>query len=136
MNQPDPLSETCSRRLATRVFVVEDSAIILVRLLAMLRGVPGVEVIGHAESAGEAIDKIVAAGPDAVVLDLKLKGSSGMKVLEVVKQRMPAVAIIILTNYATAEYRRLCMDAGAEYFLDKTNEFQNLPSLLGRLNCH
>jgi len=116
--------------------VVEDSAIILVRLLAMLDGAPGVEVIGHAESASEAIDKIFAVEPDAVVLDLKLKGSSGMKVLEAVKCRMPAVTIIILTNYATAEYRRLCMEAGAEYFLDKTNEFQNLPSLLGQLNCN
>jgi len=39
----------------------------------------------------------------------------------------------MLTNYATSEYRRKCLEAGAEYFLDKTNEFENLRAILHRL---
>jgi two-component system, NarL family, response regulator DevR len=126
------------RQLATaaqpsRVFLVEDSTIIRERLLQLLGGLHGVEVVGDADNAVDAIAGIVAAKPDVVVLDIKLKNGSGIDVLKRVKQSLPRLTVIMLTNYATSEYRRKCLEAGAEYFLDKTNEFENLRAILHRL---
>ena len=118
---------------ASRVFLVEDSTIIRERLLQLLEGLDGVEVVGDADNAVDAIAGIMAAGPDVVVLDIKLKNGSGIDVLKRVKQSLPSVTVIMLTNYATSEYRRRCLEAGAEYFLDKTNEFENLRGILHRL---
>ena len=117
----------------TRVFVVEDSALIRERLLSMLGAMSGVEVVGSSESASDAIAGILGARPDVVVLDIKLKASSGIEVLRAIKRRMAAVAVIMLTNYATEEFRRKCLEVGAEYFLDKTNEFEQLFSIIDQL---
>ena len=118
---------------ASRVFLVEDSTIIRERLLQLLGGLDGVEVVGDADNAVDATTRLMAARPDVVVLDIKLKDGSGIDVLKRVKQSLPSVTVIMLTNYATSEYRRKCLEAGAEYFLDKTNEFENLRGILHRL---
>jgi DNA-binding NarL/FixJ family response regulator len=115
------------------VFLVEDSDLIRERLYAMLGGLSGVEVVGHAGTAADAIAALLEASPDVVVLDLRLKGGSGIEVLRAIKHGRPTMAVIVLTNYATAEYRKKCLEAGAEYFLDKTNEFDQLGPILDQL---
>jgi two-component system, NarL family, response regulator DevR len=117
----------------TRVFVVEDSELIRGRLLLMLFGMSGIEVVGYAETAADAIAGILAARPDVVVLDIKLKAGSGIEVLRTIKRRMGEAAVIMLTNYATEVYREKCLQAGAEYFLDKTNEFEQLCPIIDQL---
>jgi two-component system, NarL family, response regulator DevR len=118
---------------ALHVFLVEDSDLIRERLCAMLGGLRGVEVVGYAATAADAIAALPQLKPDVAVLDIKLKAGSGMEVLRAIKHLMPALDVIVLTNYATEEYRKRCLQAGAEYFLDKTNEFDQLPSILGLL---
>jgi len=39
----------------------------------------------------------------------------------------------MLTNYATEVYRAKCLEAGAEYFLDKSNEFERLCPIIDQL---
>ena len=117
----------------TRVFVVEDSELIRERLLSMLAGMSDVQLAGNGETASDAIAGILAARPDVVVLDVKLKAGSGIEVLRVIKRRMPEVAVIVLTNYATEEFRKKCLELGAEHFLDKTNEFERLCPLIAQL---
>jgi two-component system response regulator DevR len=117
----------------SRVFLVEDSVIIRERLVRLLEGISGIKVVGGADNAADAMEGIVAAAPDVVVLDIKLKNGNGIDVLRDIKHRLPSVTVIMLTNYATGEYRRICLEAGAEYFLDKTNEFQNLQGILDQL---
>ncbi len=132
MNPPVDAATAC-KVSATRVFVVEDSGLIRERLLTMLAGLATIEVVGHAETAADAIASILATKPDVVVLDIKLKASNGIEVLQTIKRRMAGVAVIMLTNYATEEYRRKCLEAGAEYFLDKTNEFEQLRPIIAQL---
>jgi DNA-binding NarL/FixJ family response regulator len=127
------VSAPLAKTPATRVFVVEDSELIRERLLSMLGGMSGVEVVGSSETASDAIDGILAVRPDVVVLDIKLKASSGVEVLRTIKRRMAAVAVIMLTNYATEEFRKKCLEVGAEHFLDKTNEFERLCPLIEQL---
>ena len=117
---------------ATTVFLVEDSVAVRDRLLGQLREIPGVEVIGHAERAADAIDKVLCSAPAAVVLDLKLKEGNGLQVLHAIKKSSPGTKVIILTNHSGAEIRQVCLNAGADHFLDKTNEYQNIPLILKR----
>lgn len=126
-----PLAPVVSRAL--QVYLVEDSDLIRERLHVMLGGLPGVEVVGHAATAGDAIAALPQLQPDVVVLDIKLKTGSGIDVLRAIRHRMPALDVIVLTNYATEEYRKRCLEAGAKHFLDKTNEFEQLPAILDSL---
>jgi two-component system response regulator DevR len=117
----------------TRVFVVEDSEPIRARLLSMLGAMSRLEVVGYADTAPDAIAAILAARPDVVVLDIKLKAGSGIEVLQAIKRSLRDVAVIMLTNHATEAYREKCLQAGAEHFLDKTNEFEQLVPIINQL---
>lgn len=107
-----------------RVFLVEDAPAIRDRLLALLDAIPGARVVGHAGRADDAIARIAECLPDAVVLDLNLAHGSGIDVLRALRHTAPFTAIYVLTNFATAPYRRLCTTLGARGFYDKSTEFE------------
>lgn len=113
-----------------KVFVVEDSPIVRDRLIAMLLDMQSVEVVGQADNRIDAVRGIVEQRPDIVVLDIKLRDGTGIDVLQDIKQKLPAIETIMLTNYATAEFRRRCMSLGAGHFFDKTGEFERIKDVL------
>src|SRR5215510_14898098 len=112
------------------VFVVEDSAPIRERLTAMLSGIEGVTVVGHAETPGEALEGILRTRPDSVVLDLHLVGGTGIDVLRRAHPQVPATVFIVRTNYPNPQYRRICMEAGAAYFFDKSSEIAKVREVI------
>jgi len=112
------------------VFLVEDSPAIRARLAATIRGIEGTELVGEAGTVGKAIDGIHATHPGAVILDLQLEDGSGLDVLKAVYPSAPALHVAVLTNYATDQHRRACMDAGAEFFLDKSSDFPRIREIV------
>lgn len=118
-------------RAAVRVFLVEDSTSIAERLRAMLSSIEGATVVGHASRAAEAVQKILAARPDMVVLDLKLgQGDSGFDVLRAVHAQAPSIDVYLLSNFSTASYREVAMKLGARDFFDKTGEFNRVRDIV------
>ncbi len=117
------------------VFIVEDSEIITDRLVAMLDECdPGVEVLGHAGDAAGAIAGIASLRPDAVILDMRLTKGTGLDVLERVKRDRGCPLVMVLTNATEEPYRRKCLSAGAEYFFDKSNEFERVREVFQQLS--
>ena len=114
------------------VFLVEDSLAIRARLAATIRGIAGTELVGEAGKVGEAIDGIRSTHPRAVILDLQLEDGSGLEVLRAVYPSAPEMHVAVLTNYATDQHRRACMDAGAEFFLDKSSDFPRIREIVQR----
>lgn len=113
------------------VFLVDDSAPVRERLVAMLAALAGVCVVGEAEAATEAIRAILAARPQVVLLDLQLaQGSSGFEVLRTVRPQAPEIDFYMLSNFSTPAYQRSAEDLGARGFFDKTQEFGRLMDLL------
>jgi two-component system, NarL family, response regulator DevR len=119
--------------MAMRVFIVENSAIIRERLVSLLSDLQGVEVIGSAEDAVAAIESIRLMMPDVVILDVQMPGGSGFNILQDIRQnRLPAV-VIIFTNSPFPQYRQRFIEAGADFFLDKSTEFDKLLDIFNRL---
>jgi DNA-binding NarL/FixJ family response regulator len=113
-----------------RVFLVEDSAMVRERLERMLSVVPGARTVGHASGANDAVQEILAAKPDVVVLDLKLAQGSGFDVLRALRERAPEIEVVMLSNFATEPYRRLAAELGARQFFDKSTEFERVRDLI------
>ena len=112
------------------VFLVEDSAAIRARLAATIRGIEGAALVGEAGRVQEAIEGIRATRPSALILDLQLEDGSGLDVLKAVRPSVPALHVAVLTNYATDQHRRACMEAGAEFFLDKSSDFPRIREIV------
>jgi DNA-binding NarL/FixJ family response regulator len=116
-----------------KVFVVEDSAIVRERLIEMILEVDGVEIVGEADSYGTAVDGIMASQPDVAILDISLAEGSGIDVLAHVKPRLPGLRGIMLTNYTSPQHLRASAEAGAEYFLDKSVDFERIAEILEQM---
>jgi DNA-binding NarL/FixJ family response regulator len=113
-----------------KVFISDDSATVRGRLVTMMLDLPEVDVVGQGEDVPGSLDAIRRTRPDVVILDIRMPGGSGIDVLREVKRMDPAPCVIMLTNYAYAQYREECEEASADYFLDKSTEFDQLPLAL------
>ena len=118
-----------------KVFVVEDSAAVRERLVEMISEVEAVEVVGEADTYGKAVAGILRTAPDVAILDIKLadETGTGIDVLNKVRRLMPAVRAIVMSNYVTPQHVKASADAGAEYFLDKSVEFDRIPEILQQI---
>jgi len=118
-----------------KVFVVEDSAAVRERLIEMIREIEDIEVVGEAATYDAAVDGIMSTRPDVAVLDIKLGdgGGSGIDVLNQVRKGLPAMKAIVLSNYATPQHMKASADAGAEYFLDKSADFERITEILEQM---
>ena len=124
-----------ARTQHTNVFLVEDSAPIRARLAEMLGDVAGVAIVGEADTPASAIDGILRTRPDSVVLDIQLNGGSGIEVLRKVCPVAPGIVFIMLTNHPDPQYRKICMESGASYFLDKSAEFEKVKEVITSLGA-
>ena len=116
-----------------KIFIVDDSALVRERIIAMISEHPGIEIIGQAKNAPEGIKSILELKPDMVILDIRMPGGNGIEVLNKIKKIKPAPTIIILTNYPYPQYRKKCMEAGADYFFDKSTEFNKIIEVINKL---
>jgi DNA-binding NarL/FixJ family response regulator len=117
----------------TRVFIVDDSGPIRARLAEMLSRMEDVRVVGEADSAREAVAGILRSRPDSVLLDLNLMGRTGIDVLRTVRPQAPEIVFVVLTNHAEPQYRRVCTEAGASYFLDKSRDFDRVREVIAEI---
>lgn len=117
------------------VFIADDSPLLRERLVKMLSELPGVKVVGEAEDVPQSISKIPEVTPDVVVLDIRMPGGSGIDVLSHIKKVLPDVVVIILTNYPLSQYRKKCMELGADYFFDKATEFEKVLEVVKQLQA-
>ena len=115
-----------------RIFIADDSLIVRERLVTMLNELAGIEIVGQAENVAEAVSGIRDLQPDVVILDIRMPGGSGIKVLQNIKQAGAGPMVIILTNFPYPGYRQRYLQAGADFFLDKSTEFDQIPDLLER----
>ena len=113
-----------------KALIVDDSKLVCDRLISMISDIPGIEIVGRALNAQKAIDSIQKHNPGVVVLDIRMPGGNGFDVLEKVKKDKQAPLVIMLTNYPYPQYRKKCMDAGADFFFDKSTEFHKVIDVL------
>jgi DNA-binding NarL/FixJ family response regulator len=115
-----------------KVFVVEDSAAVRERLVEMIQDVKDIEVVGEAATYDTAVAGIINTRPDVAVLDIKLANEtgSGIDALVEVRKTLPGIRAIILSNYSTPQHLKASADAGAEYFLDKSIDFERVAEIL------
>lgn len=118
-----------------KVFVVEDSAAVRERLVEMVRELKDIEVVGEADTFGRAVIGIRDTMPDVAILDIKLANDagSGIDVLNAVRKELPGLRAIVMSNFATPQHMKASADAGAEYFLDKSSDFERIPEILERI---
>jgi DNA-binding NarL/FixJ family response regulator len=129
-------SQYASQKSGTgmKVFIVDDSAEVRKRIIAMLADLKMVGSIEEAENVQDAIRTLQGFIPDVVILDIQMPGGSGIDVLTKIEKKDRAPVVIMLTNYPYPQYRRRCLDAGADFFFDKSNEFDRVAEVVSSMS--
>jgi DNA-binding NarL/FixJ family response regulator len=118
-----------------RTYIVEDSPVIRENLIATLEEMVPLEVIGTADNESVATQWLRHPdnGCDLVIIDIFLKSGSGLGVLQAVRSSAAPCKLVVLSNYATPDMRRKCLELGADKVFDKSNEIEGLISYCTRL---
>ena len=120
---------------ALKAFIVEDSPVIRENLIAALEELAPVKVVGTAEDEPAAISWLGTGDHecDLVIIDIFLKRGSGLGVLRAAGDLRKPMSLVVLSNYATPDMRRKCMELGASRVFDKSNEIDALIAYCARL---
>jgi len=104
-----------------KLLIVDDSDLLQSRLKKSILEVDNSIDIKQAYSVKQASDLFLSFIPCKIILDIALPDGSGIDLLKKFKIEKPDTKVIILTNFPTSEFRKRCMDLGADYFFDKSN---------------
>jgi CheY-like chemotaxis protein len=107
-----------------KIMIIDDSRVISKRLEELLTDLDGINIVCLAEDGLQAIEEFSKTKPDLIILDLMIPQMNGLDVLRNIRQKSDSVVIIILTNYNQSYFKDLCASLGADYFLDKSAEFE------------
>ena len=107
-------------------FIVEDSPVIRENLVAALEEMAPIQVIGTAEDEAGASRWLGENVCDLAIVDIFLKSGSGLGVLKTASLSDRPIKLVVLSNYATPDMRRKCLELGADRVFDKSNEIDAL----------
>lgn len=116
-----------------RLFIVDDSKILRSHLVDMLSEFKEINVVGQTQYACEAVRYIENLNPDVVILDIRMPDGNGIDILEEIRKINNFTKIIIFTNYPYVQYKKRCMELGADFFFHKATEFEELIEVLKKL---
>jgi two-component system, NarL family, response regulator LiaR len=102
-----------------RVLICDDQAIARHGLQMILSTAPDLQVVGQAEDGQAALELIAQIQPDLVLMDLKMPKLNGVQATRIIKQRFPAVHVLVLTTYDADEWVFDAVRAGANGYLLK-----------------
>lgn len=102
-----------------RVLICDDQAIVREGLDAMLQAVPTLKIVGLAKHGREALELVKTLQPNVVLMDLKMPRMDGVKATRLIREQYPAVAVLVLTTYATDDWLLDALRAGAAGYLLK-----------------
>ena len=112
------------------LLIIDDSPLIKARIEDLLDDIVVIKQQLMARSFAEGLFLVDIYRPEVILLDINLPDGNGLKNLYFLKQKYPAIKIIIITNQDNEKYSQQSLDFGAYCFLDKSYDFQKLPSII------
>lgn len=102
-----------------KIFIVDDQQLIIEAWTNLLSGYDEFQVVQSANNADEALEKILVYRPDVVLLDINLKGASGIDVCEKITNQLPKTRVIGLSLHDKVAIVQKLISKGAKGYITK-----------------
>jgi DNA-binding NarL/FixJ family response regulator len=102
-----------------RVFIADDHPLVRKGLAAMINAEPDMEVCGEAEDCASATAEIMKVRPDVAIIDISLKGNSGIELIKNVKAFDPGIHVLVVSMHDESVYAMRVLKAGAKAYVTK-----------------
>lgn len=116
-----------------RIVLIDDHAVVRTGYRRLLSAEADFEVVGEAASADEANALVQRTQPDVALVDLNLKGSSGLEAIRGMLARKPGLRVLVLSMYDGAGHVRQALKSGAHGYLTKFSEPDDVIDALRRV---
>ena len=116
-----------------RVVVVDDHPLFRERLAQLVNNETDMEVTGEAESAKDAIQLIHKTSPDLTIVDISLRGSSGLELLKEIRALHIDLPVLVLSMHDESLYAVRALRAGASGYITKHQGADEVLSAIRRV---
>jgi two-component system response regulator DesR len=119
--------------MTVRVLLAEDQAMVRGALSALLSLEEDIEIVAEASRGDEVLSAALDTFPDVALLDIEMPGGDGLEAASVLRGRLPACRVVILTTFGRSGYLRRAMESGAVGFLLKDAPASELAKAIHRV---
>jgi DNA-binding response OmpR family regulator len=116
-----------------KILVADDSKAITSSLVKFLSMNDNVDKVNITNSIVATLSEIINNTPDVLILDIMFPDGSGLEVLQEAKNQEKIKTIIILTNFPYKTLKSKSLSMGADFFFDKSNEFEKVIDVINNL---
>ena len=109
-----------------KIVIADDSSLLRKRINFFLNNINNIDIVGEAVNGLEVLKLIEDKKPNLVIMDIRMPEMNGIEVLRKIRELKMKVKVCILTKYPYPQYRKRCLKAGADYFLSKTEDFEDI----------
>ncbi len=112
------------------IVIADDSALLRERICKLITGLNESIMICEAENGKRAMELINTKKPDLVILDIRMPEMNGIEVLKKIRELKIKTKVCMLTNFPFPQYKKKCIELGADYFFDKNMEFERILDII------
>jgi DNA-binding NarL/FixJ family response regulator len=105
-----------------RIVVADDHPVVRGGLVAMLRTIPGLDVVGEASDGDAAVHAVLEYRPDVILMDVRMPGRDGIEATRQIRELVPDCRVLMVTMYDDDATVFTAMQAGAQGYLLKDAE--------------
>ncbi len=116
-----------------KIIIADDSKLIRDRIAERVELIDSVNVVAKTTNSYETIEEIKKHKPDVLILDIRMPEGSGINVLKYIQKNKTRIVTIVVTNYPIIQYKNKCFELGADYFFDKSTEFEKVKEVICNL---
>jgi DNA-binding NarL/FixJ family response regulator len=124
---------TATATMPINVLIVDDHPVVRKGIAQLISAEPGLTVIGETETATDGVRLIRELKPDVCVVDLTLKGMSGMELIKVVRQEGLKTALLVVSMHDERVYAERCLRLGANGYVMKEEAAEAIVSAIRKV---
>jgi YesN/AraC family two-component response regulator len=117
-----------------KIVIADDSSLLRNRIISLLNSFNNISMIYEAENGVKAWQLIREKKPDLAILDIRMPEMNGIEVLKKIRELKMTTKVCILTNYPYPQYKKKCFEAGVDYFLSKTEDFEDIEIVISDMS--
>lgn len=119
--------------MKTRIYIVDDHALIRRGLATLINSESDMEVVGQAEDGSTALREMMKLQPDLVTVDISLKGNSGLELIKSIRAFSPKIQILVLSMHHESIYALRVLKAGARAYVMKQDVINKIVEAIRRI---
>ena len=116
-----------------KLIIADDSSVMRERIRTQVKGINQVNIVGETDNGITAMEMIMEFNPDLILLDLHMPEMGGFDVLKKITEGKIKTKVCILTNFSFPQYKAKSFALGADYFLNKSDDFEKINDVIANL---